>query len=85
MKAKTEAAAALARAEARVEEMERIAKAANADARNISLYNECLNRYINSMQTSMNGTGSYFDQAQIQQIHDAAKKTSLSQVCVNRL
>lgn len=81
MKANTEAAAAQARAEARIDEMERIAKAVKADTHNISLYNECLNRYITSMQTSVSGANSYLDQSTLQQFHDIAMSTSLSQVC----
>lgn len=81
LKAKTEAAAAQARAEAKAAEMERVAKAANADRHNITLYNECLNRYINQMRKLLNEMETYFNQSELQQIHNEAKSTSMSQVC----
>lgn len=74
-------AAAKARAEAKAEEMERMVKAAKADKHNIILFNECLNSYTNTMRQSMNSIETYFDQSNIQQLHNDAKSLSLSMVC----
>lgn len=83
LKNKTEEAAAIARAEARAEEMERMVKAANADKHNILLYNECLNAYANSMRIqSLNDIETYCTQSNLQQLHNDAKSSSLSKVCI---
>lgn len=81
MKAKTEAAAAQAKAEARAAEMERLAEEAKCDRHNISLYTECLNRYINSMRRSIGEVTTFHNQAELQRIHSGAKSASLSEVC----
>lgn len=80
MKNKTEEAAAKARAEARAEELERAVAEANADRKNIILYNECLNRYTNSMRKSLKEVESFYNQLDLQRIHDDAKRNVLEQV-----
>lgn len=80
MKTKTKEAADKARAEARAEEMARMATDAIADKHNILLYNECLNRYINSMRKSLSESDSFYSQMAFQQIHDDAKRSALTQV-----
>lgn len=81
MKAKTQAAAAQARSEAKAAEMERIAQAARADRHNITLYNDCLNRYVNVMRKRLNEVETFYGQPELQQIHETAKNASLSEVC----
>lgn len=80
MKNKTEEAAAKARAEARTEELERAVADVKTDRKNIKLYNECLNRYTNSMQKSLKEVESFYDQLDLQRIHDDAKSNVLEQV-----
>lgn len=82
LKNKTAEAAAIARAEAKAEEMERMVKAANADKHNILLYNECLNAYVNSMRKSLNNIKIYCNQSDLQQLHNNAKSSTLAMVCI---
>lgn len=81
LQTKTKEAAEKARAEAKAEEMERLLKVAKADKHNIVLYNECLNRYTNSMQKSLNDMGSHCDQSTLYELHESAKSAARSSVC----
>lgn len=78
MQRKSAEAAAKAIEEAKAEAMRKAADEAKADVKNMHLYYDCLDRYMNSMRRSLNDSDTFYSKSHLEEIHQSAKEKSLS-------
>lgn len=81
MQKKTAEAAAQAREDAKADEMRKAVIEAQADIKNMQLYNDCLDRYVNSMRRSLTESETFYSKSHLDEIHENAKEKFLSKVC----
>ena len=55
-------------------------KKATAEANNVILQNDCLNLYVDSMQKSLDATQSYYNEFELDDIHQRVKDKAMKQV-----
>lgn len=80
MQKKSAEAAAKAIEDAKAEEMRKAVIEAQADVKNMQLYNDCLDRYVNSMRRSLNDSDTFYGKSHLEEIHENAKRNSVSKV-----
>lgn len=80
MKNEAADAAARAKAEAKAEELQRVASEARANANNLQLYNDYLNRYINSMRQFLMQSADPYSKSVLDQQHENWKESYMSKV-----
>lgn len=80
MQKKTAEAAAKAIEDAKAEEMRKAVIEAKADVKNMHLYNDCLDRYLNSMRRSLNESDTFYSKSHLEEIHENLKEKSLLKV-----
>lgn len=80
MKNKSDAEIKRAKEEARVAELERTNKKAEAVNKNIMIHTNCVTQYINAMRKAIIEKQPFFEEAELQQAHDKAKLAAISEV-----
>lgn len=58
-------------------------KKATAEANNVILQNDCLNLYVDSMQKSLDATQSYYNEFELDELHQRVKEKAIKQVYWN--
>lgn len=80
LKNKTDEAVSKAIADAKTEEIQKALADARADAKNLELYTDCLNRYTNAMRNTLMENDSFYSKSILDEIHENAKKNWISKV-----
>lgn len=80
LKNKSEEAAKRAIEEAKAQQLQRALDEARIDTKNLELYNNCLNKYTNSMRKTLIENDSFYSKSDLNEIHENTKRNWLSMV-----
>lgn len=80
LKNKTKEAAKRAIDEAKAQQIQKALDEARIDTKNLELYNNCLNRYMNSMCKTLIENDSFYSKSVLNEIHENTKRNWLSMV-----
>lgn len=77
---KTEEDAKIAIELAKAQQIQRALDEARIDTKNLELYNNCLNKYMNSMRKTLIENDSFYSKSDLNEIHEKTKRNWLSTV-----